>query len=98
MIGYTDPSGTEPLNHLLELQRARSVAAALTKDLHNLGVTSVSIHTSGAGVSHVRQRRLGPKGNGHLVIHFWGWQAGRGSSVRANQESAANTRQCCGRP
>ena len=52
VTGYTDPSGTEPQNHLLSLQRARSAAAALTKDLHNLGVTSVSIHTSGAGVSH----------------------------------------------
>jgi uncharacterized repeat protein (TIGR02543 family) len=52
VVGYTDPTGTEPLNHVLSIQRARSIAAALTKDLNKLGVTSVSIHASGAGVSH----------------------------------------------
>ena len=48
VTGYADSTGTEPNNHSLSIQRARSVAAELTK----LGLTSVTVHVLGGGVSH----------------------------------------------
>jgi len=51
VVGYADSTGTEPQNHALSLARARAVAAALTADLAKLGVTTVSIHAVGGGVS-----------------------------------------------
>jgi uncharacterized repeat protein (TIGR02543 family) len=51
VTGWADASGTEPQNHALSLARARAVAAVLTADLSKLGVTTVSIHAVGGGVS-----------------------------------------------
>jgi len=51
ITGYTDSTGTESSNHSLSIQRARSVAAVLDRDLQALGLTSVSIRLVAGGVS-----------------------------------------------